>query len=66
MKSSLREVYAHPVGHDILKKIMLQTGMQERLLDNRNGNGFVFLTSPHIGKSAWKKMALVSITFPSL
>lgn len=35
MKSSLREVYAHPVGHDILKKIMLQTGMQERLLDNR-------------------------------
>lgn len=35
MKSSLREVYTHPVGHDILKKIMLQTGMQERLLDNR-------------------------------
>ena len=35
MKSSLREVYAQPVGHDILKKIMLQTGMQERLLDNR-------------------------------
>ena len=24
MKSSLREVYAHPVGHDILKKILLQ------------------------------------------
>ena len=23
MKSSLREVYAHPVGHDILKKILL-------------------------------------------
>ena len=45
MKSSLREVYAHPVGHDILKKIMLQTGMQERLLDNRRhvsagGGGF--------------------------
>lgn len=35
MKSSLREVYAHPVGHDILKKILLQAGMQDKLLSNR-------------------------------
>lgn len=35
MKSSLREVYAHPVGHDILKKILLQAGMQDKLLTSR-------------------------------
>ena len=35
MKSSLREVYAHPVGHDILKKIRLQAGMQDKLLTSR-------------------------------
>ena len=27
MKSTLREVYAHPVGRDVLKKILLQAGI---------------------------------------
>lgn len=34
MKSSLREVYAHPVGHDALKKILLQLGLGDFLLTN--------------------------------
>lgn len=35
MKSSLQEVYAHPVGHDILKKVLLQSGIDEKVLTNR-------------------------------
>lgn len=34
MNSSLREVYAHPVGHDALKKILLQLGLGDFLLTN--------------------------------
>lgn len=34
MKSSLKEVYAHPVGHDALKKILLQSGLPDRILTN--------------------------------
>lgn len=34
MKSRLKEVYAHPVGHDALKKILLQLGLPERALTN--------------------------------
>ena len=34
MKSSLKEVYAHPVGHDALKKILLQSGLPDHILTN--------------------------------
>lgn len=34
MKSRLKEVYAHPVGHDALKKILLQLGLPECALTN--------------------------------
>lgn len=37
MKSTLREVYAHPVGHDVIKKILLTTGIPERALTAAGG-----------------------------
>ena len=32
--SRIREVYAHPVGHDILRKVLLLTGRSDRILEN--------------------------------
>ena len=34
MDSRIKEVFAHPVGHDILAKVLLQTGMSSALIDN--------------------------------
>ncbi|MBR2801498.1 MAG: alpha-glucosidase [Erysipelotrichaceae bacterium] len=34
LDSRISEVYAHPVGHDILKKVLLQLGRSEKWIDN--------------------------------
>lgn len=52
MKSSLKEVYAHPVGHDALKKIILQMGLPEWALAN-----------PAVGSLSLKNVAKLSGKF---
>ena len=34
MDSRIKEVFKHPVGHDILAKVLLQTGMSSALINN--------------------------------
>lgn len=34
MNSKIKDVYANPVGHDILRKLLLQYGKSEKLLNN--------------------------------
>ena len=33
-KSRIKEVYRHPVGHDIIKKILLQMNINEKIIEN--------------------------------
>ena len=35
-KSRIKEVYRHPVGHDIIKKILLQMNINEKIIENPN------------------------------
>jgi len=35
MNSTLRDIYRNPIGRDILRKILLQSGRNEKLIENR-------------------------------
>lgn len=59
MNSTLREVYAHPVGRDVLKKILLQAGIGERAVTGRLTGGMTLravsaLTGKFLDKAFWK------------
>lgn len=49
LNSKIRDVYAHPVGHDILYKILLQMGQSEKLL-----------TNPIVGRLSLKTLARIT------
>lgn len=44
IKSSLKDVYAHPVGHDALKKILMQIGLGDNALTNPVAGAFSLQT----------------------
>lgn len=50
MKSRLKEVYAHPVGHDALKKILLQLGLPECALTNPTVGSLSLRTAAKLAK----------------
>ena len=59
MKSTLREVYAHPVGRDVLKKILLQAGIGEWAITGRLTGGMSLrtvaaLTGKFLDQAFWE------------
>jgi oligo-1,6-glucosidase len=46
--SRIRDVYAHPVGHDILRKVLLMTGRSDRILKNPLVGGLRLRTLPRL------------------
>ena len=34
LDSKVKEVYAHPVGHDIIRRVLLQLGMGSAVIEN--------------------------------
>ncbi len=64
LKSKIKEIYAHPVGHDILYKILLQAGVSEKvimnpIIGNLSLNNVQFMTRKFITPSFFNTLLVL-------